>query len=405
MSKEGTAYDRWDLRLFIFSLVGTFFSLSLALGLGAVSLAAWIGGDSIGAQSAQATSAGLFALAALGVPAIYNSGRSLLGRAAPGARRPSRRWMSVVWLFPLGLFLGYLGYERSFLTVLLGPLGQVAAIGAPAAVLVVLLRRAGPAIRARRAWGHFLLGLWAVPAVALVVEGVVLLATLFIAALGLSFSPVGPELILQLQQIAELGDPTLAAELIAEVAFRPAIILLVSAFLTLIVPAIEEVLKTASVWPLLPSRIRADEAFLGGALGGTGFALSEALFLTPPAGGWILVASARAGATLMHATATGIAAWAAAEGLVRSRWARAGAGLLAAVALHGLWNAGAVAIGLSQLGLEIGVETPEEILRSVGSGGVVLNVSLTVLAFWLMRSFQRRLAPDGASEAAAGEVA
>lgn len=393
-------HDGWDIALLLYALAGSFISLAAAFSVGAVAAIAYFRSETTAAQSAQWTAAGLLTLAFMGAPAIWLSLEALLAGRRPQPRSPARAWLLISGLFPAGLLLGYFGYEREILTPLLGPLGQILAIATPAAVAVILVRRAGPPIPLRRLWGHILIGLWAVPLAALVIEGIFLLLGIFVSSIGLALTPGGQDLITDLQQLLNTLEASPSPDLMAQVTLHPAIIVLIVVFLGLTVPLIEELSKTAAIWPLLPRRISRGEAFLGGVAGGTGFALAEALFLAQPGAGWVVTATARAGATMMHALATGIASWSLAEGLSRQRWRRATMGMAIAVGLHGLWNLGAIGIGLSQLALRTSSSVSPSLMNRIGTASLGLILTLGLGAAVLLPRLQARssrLAPEPVS--------
>lgn len=389
--------DRWDIALLLYSMVGVFFTLAAALGLLTIGLMAWIRSESDLALAAQGMTAALLTMALMGIPALFMAVRRIFFNSPPITDIPSPRWYGLAALLPLGLALGWIGYEMDIAPWLLGPLGQVLAVGAPAGLVVVHMRRMGPPIRDRRAWGHFLLGLWAVPFVTIVLEGFLLLGAVVLGVLGLSLTPAGRPLLAELQQLATSSGAAmteLPAGLMSELARSPVIIMVLVGLLGIAVPITEETLKTASVWPLLRDRFSSGEAFLGGALGGTGFALSEALFLTQPAAGWLVTAVARSGATLMHALATAIAAWGLAEGLKRHKWFRALAAWILAMSVHGLWNVSAIAVGLSQLGASPGTSLTGS-NAAIASVGLVVIVGLSLLALFLLPRLQMRASKAG----------
>jgi hypothetical protein len=413
--KESSTYDRWDLGMLVFTLGGVFLSLTGALVFVGIAVVSGLQGDAMSAHSAQWSFAGILLASALGLPALIGSGRALLTDApSPRPGRPSRRWYAVLILFPVGLLLGYLAYEQSILGSLIGPIGQLLAIGAPAAGVVVAIRRSGPATRPRRVWGHFLVGLWVVPLVALVAEAVLLVGTVAAGALALLTTPEGRTLANELQQLMEPAGPLaqpISPDLLAKVALQPAVLILIFMFLSVGVPAIEEGLKTAAVWPLLSRRLSSGEAFLGGALGGTGFALSEAILVTQPMAGWFATVVSRAGATMMHALATGIAAWGVAEAVGHRRWLRGTLAFISAMALHGIWNAGALSVGVGELSTEIDLGLPIDtgVLTALGIGLIVV---MSIIAFLALPTLQRRAtmasavdqtAADGERSASPGE--
>lgn len=394
-------HDGWDIALLLYALAGSFISLTAAVSVGAVAAIAYFRSEPAAAQAAQWTAAGLLTLAILGLPAIRLSLEALLGGRRPQPNVPARAWLLISGLFPVGLLLGFLAYERGVLSALLGPVGQILAIATPAAVAVLLVRRAGPAVPLRRLWGHILIGLWAVPLAALLIEGVFLLLGIFMSSIGLALTPGGQDLVTDLQQLLNTLETNPSPDLMARVTLHPAVIVLILVFLGLMVPLIEELSKTAAIWPLLPRRIGRSEAFLGGAVGGTGFALAEALFLAQPGVGWVVTAAARAGATMMHALATGIASWSLAEALTRQRWRRAIVGMGLAVALHGLWNVGAIGIGLSQLALRTSPAVSPILMNRIGSASLGLILTLGLGALVLLPRLQARSAePDEGAQSA-----
>lgn len=399
---ESRSYDRWDLGMLIFSLAGIFITLAGSLGFAGIAIASSVQGDPVGARSAEWSAAGILLASALGIPVLVSSARALLTTAQPQQpNRPPRSWYSVLLLFPVGLLFAYLAYDRSIAGVLLGPIGQLLAIGAPAAGVVIAVRRAGPLARPRRVWGHFLVGLWVVPLLALIAEAILLIGSVIVGALALLSTPQGRALAAELQDLIQPSGPLpqpVSPDLIGRIALQPSIVVLVFLFLSIGVPAIEEGLKTAAVWPLLSKRLSSGEAFLAGAMGGTGFALMEAILLTQPMTGWLPTVVSRAGATMMHALATGIATWGVAEAIGHRRWIRGALAFLSAMALHGIWNAGALAIGLSELSSEVGLSGLINPNAWTGAG-IGLIVFLSLMAFLALPALQRK----ALGEPAAGE--
>jgi hypothetical protein len=117
----------------------------------------------------------------------------------------------------------------------------------------------------------------------------------------------------------------------------------------LAIPVIEESLKTMAIWPFLRRGLPGNEAFLGGALGGAGYALFEALFLTQPGDVWLATTLARVGATLLHVFTASLTSWGLMEGVRRRRYFVTIATFGVGVTMHGLWNLAAVTIGFASL--------------------------------------------------------
>ncbi len=217
---------------------------------------------------------------------------------------------------------------------------------------VLLVRFGGPRASPLRSWVQFLSGLWVVPPVALVFEALLLIPLLLVIGGGLALTPEGQVLIEQLgRSLPEMSleqPPEFAIELI----FQPWILTPVLVYISVLVPLVEEGLKSIAVWPLLRRNLTGAEAFMGGALAGAGYALFEALFLTQPGELWLAAIVGRTGASFLHPFTAGIVSWGLVEGVQRRRWRRFVLAYLFATGFHGLWNASAVAMGLSILGSE-----------------------------------------------------
>ncbi len=113
----------------------------------------------------------------------------------------------------------------------------------------------------------------------------------------------------------------------------------------LLVPFIEEALKPLpAILRVRDPRLSPSEMILYGALGGAGFALAENLLNGSLGGMWAPTAVGRLGATALHVWNGGLMGWAW-GGLRRGRVLEAIGAYLLAGLLHGLWNAGAVALG------------------------------------------------------------
>ena len=229
----------------------------------------------------------------------------------------------------------------------------------------------------RRRWGHFLAGLWAVPPVTIAVELATLIPFLVAMFVGLSISPRGQALMAQLGEAATASEAELQM-LTEELLSFPWVILVIGGYLSLAVPLIEEALKTMALWPLLRRKISPGEAFLAGVLGGAGYALFESLFIPQPGGGWLATMIARSGTPLIHALNTGLACWGLSQGVHQRRWLRAVLAYAGAVTLHGLWNFGAVGLGLTGVFAEgeIGVSAEIGGVLSALGGGILVALSL-----------------------------
>jgi hypothetical protein len=171
------------------------------------------------------------------------------------------------------------------------------------------------------------------------------------------------------------GDPELAIQHAAEFLQSPFILFGVYGYLGLAIPVIEELLKTMAVWPFLRRGLPASAAFLGGALGGAGYALFEALFLTQPGETWLGTTVARLGATVLHVFTAALTSYGLVEAVRRRRYLVGLATLLAAIAMHALWNLSAVTIGIATAPI---ATSPPPLGPEFGSLAVLALVALAV---------------------------
>jgi PrsW family intramembrane metalloprotease len=294
-------------------------------------------------------------------------------------------------LFPAAMVTGHLAYERGVVAGLIGPISHLLAAGLPVLVAVVLVRRLGPELPKRRAWGQFLAGLWITPAGALTLELLALIpaAAALIVALRSSIDfrslgnlMIGPD---------SLNSPEYAS-LLQSLILKPWVIVIIVGYVAVMVPIIEETLKSIAVWPFLRRGMTPAEAFLSGTLAGAGYALFEAMFLTQPGQGWAETMLARVGASFVHVLTAGLSSWGLVQGFHYRRWERCILAALAAVMIHGLWNASAIGIGISSVAQEVGLTTiPAGIWPLIGEIGAVLLALIGGMALVAPIAIARRL--------------
>ncbi len=398
--------DWLSLTAFALSLLGVLGGLLATLGLLALLLANMAMGAGGNGLSITWAAASLAAGSLLGIPMAYWTGRKVFLGKLPDRNRPPAAWAAIALLFPLAIGGGFLASEKGILPGVLGPMAQVLAAGIPAALIALTVRRASQAVTPTRAWGHFLMGLWASPILALALEAALLVLVVIILVLGLAAQPDMAELLLGLGMSPALPQAELD-ERLTTLLLNPWTIGIILAYIAVLVPMLEEAIKVLGLAPFLRLPLTPSEAYLGGVLSGLGYALFEALFLPQPGSGWAETMLARVGATLMHAFTAGWVGWALAELTVRRR---AGPILLAypgAVAVHGIWNASAVAVGLAVIAADAANSQPTSPPYSIVSAvaGAML-VALTIGAITGIAVASRRLGrapatpgPTGVAEA------
>jgi peroxiredoxin Q/BCP len=153
----------------------------------------------------------------------------------------------------------------------------------------------------------------------------------------------------------------------------------VFAFVAGLVPLIEEAVKSLSV-ALMARRLDPASAFVGGAIGGAGYALFEALFLTQPDPSWLTTMVGRGGATMMHAFTAALTGWGISQVVHHRRWGRLALAYLTAVSMHALWNATAIGVGLLQLNGQLGTAQVPGVVFAAEQGGPILLTALSLVA-------------------------
>jgi hypothetical protein len=328
-------------------------------------------------------------LALCGLPAIYSGALIVLGKEDRRLSPPSPYGYLFIFLFPLAIIVGYLAYVREFITIFLAPLAQILAATAGVVFAIQLARQKGAMLPRRRFWGHFVTGLWVVPMIALVAEIIILIPTLIAFAFGAMTTETGREL-LELLSGPVTPSVTMLEQQLEVVLLEPWFIITILTFFALLVPIIEEVLKTIVVWPIFFRRTSSFEALMGGIIGGAGYALFEAIFLTQDSSSWFAIMIGRTGATMMHAFTTGIACWGLAEGFIHKRWKRLLISYFVAVSFHGLWNAITVAVAISDTIITQNGFIPT-IVKTFSNNGPIFIIILSMVAVFGIPWITRKL--------------
>lgn len=183
----------------------------------------------------------------------------------------------------------------------------------------------------------------------LVSEGLVGLALAVVLIAATLMMPGGEEQIATL--VNNFRDPAWLADLtnLAELLLTPTIATSVLGLLSVPVPLIEETFKTLAAGVVARwVRPRPARAFLWGVASGAGFALVENVFNGALGGaeGWAVGTIARFGATMMHCATGGLVGWGWGQLWTERRPLRFLGSYVAAVVLHGIWNAATVSATL-----------------------------------------------------------
>lgn len=380
MTEAAAPTRRGDTALLIIGLAGTALNLSGALGMLVMTLVALFEGDAETASLGAWAAGSLLAMAVAGLPAVALGLRGLLSNAPARPLRPIAPWILAAFglLFPLALLAGAGILNQPGLTSIAIPIHLATAV-LPVAFVVVLAQILGPGLSLRRLWSQFLVGLWGMPLVAIVLEVMALVPVSIVAIAGLASSvDIAGILEPMLETVPDAG--TLNEDTAIALLLNPWVLVSLFGFVSGLVPLIEEAVKTLAVLPIA-RRLSPSEAFVGGALGGAGYALFEALFLTQPDPSWLTTMIGRAGATAMHAFTAAVTCWGISQVVHHRRWGRLALAYLSSVTMHGMWNASVIGMGIAQINQEAGaIQVPQVVESLVLKGAPILLAALSVMA-------------------------
>jgi hypothetical protein len=186
------------------------------------------------------------------------------------------------------------------------------------------------------------------------------------------------EIITLTQQLQNETNPDFILNSAAPYIANSTVIAALLAYIALLVPMIEELLKPLAVWIFAKKIESPAQGFAMGMLSGGAFALLESLNASGDgSASWPVIVSIRAGTSLLHMTASGLVGWGIVSAFQEKKAARFFAAYFSAVAIHGIWNACAVGAGISTIGELIG--KPEwlfNIIPAALCGMTVLGIGM-----------------------------
>jgi hypothetical protein len=223
---------------------------------------------------------------------------------------------------------------------LLLPILTIPAVVLPLGVLTALGTQKLPLGRRWQTWSVLGLSMTLIPLFLLVLEAVLGLIMLIVAAAFLMLQPERAELEAVLRQIMILGPQSEAAlDLLSRFLTRPDVIIAALIYIAVLVPAIEELFKPLGVWLLARKLDSAAQGFALGALSGAGYALIETIGVTGQQGDWASLLFTRIGTGLLHITTSALMGAAIVLARRERGYVRLLGTYLLALLLHGLWNA------------------------------------------------------------------
>jgi hypothetical protein len=275
---------------------------------------------------------------------------------------------------------------------LLPPL-NILATGLPTLWLVYIGTRGLIPGSPKRKWGILAVGLTLGPLLILVLE---LLLLVGVGILILLWFVVNPNLSNQLTNLAfrlEYAAPNVdqVLKILVPYLLSPGLVFISIAFISVLVPLIEESLKPLGVWFLAGQNINPAQGFSYGILSGAGFGLFENLSNTSGGGtDWALVAASRMSTLLLHCFTAGLVGWALASAWSQRRYIRLGISFAIATLIHGLWNGMAVLSSLGSLQNVSNISVPSQ-LQQIGKYTTVGVIVLGILVLFAFIGFNRFL--------------
>lgn len=245
-------------------------------------------------------------------------------------------------------------------------------------------------------WGVYSLGVLFTQPFIIVVE---LVAMLILGGLALAWVSTQPELLNELMNLAERvmvmqTNPEAVQEMLLPYLQRPGVViatLLVGAGL---IPLIEELFKTLALWVMVGRKPEESAGFVLGLYAGGTFALLESLTMAASAAGpdWSMVIAARLGTGILHTATGGMIGWGLASAWGKRKYLRLALLFLASVALHGVWNA----LGLS-MGLQVFMPDGINLLPQPVSTALLITLAVIMLGILILvnRHLRAQQTADG----------
>lgn len=330
--------------------------------------------------------------------------RALRGEREPWSASAPMPWWAV--LIGIAVWLGasataQMLQERDALTWAI-PILHVVAIAIPIYVLTRLAIAGIGGGSRLRLWGTLTTSMVLGTAVAATVELALLLLCL---AAGGMYLLMKPEQVIELQRMAiqlqRVADPQEVVGVMGPLLTSPLALVLALAAVSIATPVIEEIAKSIPVWALHDRLTRGSQGFWAGALAGAGFALFEGVMVSANTNeGLAFILVLRAGSSLMHIVASGMAGWGIGAFRESGKGIRIAVGYATAMGVHSLWNALVVAIGYGSIRIAYGAEQPDRVGLALSVGGGMMLLALVGLLPIALAGLNLRLRGKPAGSAA-----
>ncbi len=269
------------------------------------------------------------------------------------------------------------------------PVLFVLAIALPLLMILRVVVHRTPAVVSRETTLQLVYGSLIGTTVAFVIEAVVFVGLIVGALAVASVLPGGRAWLDEVSRLASGSAPPDPARF-QQLILNPAVLAVLTLGTMIAGPLVEELAKVLGVVAMGYRRPTRGQAFAWGIAAGAGFALAEGLLSAVMlAGEWPQGVVARAGASLLHATLTGIVALGWFESSAHRRMWAFPLAYLTAAAIHGWWNGlvlGSAAAAMAGTSGAIAASTAASLAAGLGSvlalTAVALMLIFVTLTLW-----------------------
>lgn len=332
----------------------------------------------------------------LGGVFIWQGIRTWRGSPSIPAARVFPPLLALLLAFVGTVLLGFAALSVPAVAVYaLPPLHLLGAALPPVALLGYAARRLGRNSGLRALLVSFGWGALAATSLAFILEMMVALSFVVVAAIILVSLPNSRALVEQLQLQLEQAQRTQDLSVFTRWLSSPVAIGALLMYFAVIIPPVEESVKALVVAFIDPHRTRPGDALLWGMSAGAGFAVLESMFNgSVGVEAWAPLILMRAGAAVLHIAngATMGLGWYAAR--AEGRWGRLLLAYLASVLFHALWNGSTILLSTSG-GTGLGIGSGFDVSTAFA---VLLLLVLLVLTFvglaWIVYAVRTTYARD-----------
>ncbi|MEJ2759356.1 MAG: PrsW family glutamic-type intramembrane protease, partial [Anaerolineales bacterium] len=243
----------------------------------------------------------------------------------------------LIWLYPFVILAGWWINRFPAVNWLFMPVLNMFALSLPGVWLLWVGTRKFEHRSSQRKWGALGLGLTIGPWTIFVLEILAMVMFLILGITLMTNTVLGQDILNILQDFGTTGS--VSEQEIFELLQSPLVIGLLLAFISGIVPIVEETIKPVAVWLLWGRDLTLQDGWALGLLSGGGFALLENFGNVAVGEGWTFVALARAGATALHMFNTGLIGYTFVLARKKKRILPPFLALAAAILVHAVWNA------------------------------------------------------------------